>query len=707
MTIKRFVILICSPFFLFSYSLRADEGMWLPHLLKQLNEKDMQAAGMKLKAEDIYSVNAGSLKDAVISFGGFCTGEIVSDKGLLFTNHHCGIRQIQFHSTVEKDYITNGFWAMNAQEELPCPGLTATFIIRIEDVTQQIKEVMAQAAGEDVKRELIKKRMKEIGEKATENTHYGYSIRSIYNNNEYLMFITETFTDVRLVGAPPSSLGNFGKDTDNWMWPRHTADFAVFRIYAGKDNKPALYSVDNVPFKPRHFFPISMSTLQEEDFTLVFGFPGRTQQYLTSSAIQQVSESINPVRIKVRDEVMETWLSAMRKSDEVRIKYTAKYAGKSNYHKKWQGENAGIKRLQALEKKLEMEKAFQEKAAATIGYENILPELHASYKAIEVHAPTREYYNEVFFSGIELFTVARYFYQYANLKPAERSEKKMKETLQIFFKDYDAATDRKLAHRIIPLFQQEVEPGLQPALLRNKKGTEWIDALFEKSAFADLQKSLQLVNAVQKNGTKALRKEPAYFLFEDLVTTYDEKVYAYMETYEVKIEQLMQFYVQALRELLPDYRKYYPDANSTLRVAYGNITGSSPRDAIIYHPFTYAEGLLEKYIPGNYEFDLPPKLIQLIKEKDFGKYADDGRLRLCFSASNHTTGGNSGSPVINAKGELIGINFDRSWESTMSDIIYDKSVCRNIAVNIKYVLFVIDKFAEAGYLLDEMKLVTN
>ncbi|CAG0991229.1 MAG: S46 family peptidase [Bacteroidetes bacterium] len=689
--------------FLHSFCVFSEEGMWLPHLLKQLNEADMQAKGMKMTAEDIYSVNKGSLKDAVISFGGFCTGEIISNQGLILTNHHCGFRQIQYHSSVEKDYITHGFWAMTPNEELPCPGLTATFIVRIENVTDKILEGILGTTSEEVRQANIQKKIAEVGAEAIKNTHYDYVIRPFFYGNEYYMFITETFKDVRMVGAPPSSIGNFGKDSDNWMWPRHTGDFSLFRIYANAENKPAEYATTNVPFTPRHFFPINMETLKEGDFTMVFGFPGRTQQYLTSYAVKQLKENINPTRIEIRKIILDKWSENMRLSDEVRIKYAAKYAGKSNYYKKWQGENNGLVRLNTLVKKIEMENAFANKVAGNKELEKLLPDLKEHYLAIEKHTLAREVYSEAILSGIELLTLSNVFVQYLQLGP-KADIQKLKSYIEKHFKDFDLKTDKKVALPLLNLYSKWNKDFL-PTALKQKKIELLVNELYTQSAFTSKEKTLKLLSHIEKGNTSKIKKDPAYILAFEMANIYQNNIQPVCNQNEYKIELLSRKYIKALIENLPDYRKYYPDANGTLRVSYGIIDGYEPRDAVQYLPFTTFDGMMEKYIPNNEEFDLPPKMLELYQHKDYGPYADNGQLIICFAASNHTTGGNSGSPIINAKGHLIGLNFDRSWESTMSDIAYDATICRNIGVNIKYVLFVIDKFAGAGYLINEMKLV--
>jgi hypothetical protein len=519
------------------------------------------------------------------------------------------------------------------------------------------------------------------------------------------MFITETFNDVRMVGAPPSSIGNYGKDTDNWIWPRHTGDFSLFRIYANAENKPADFATTNIPYTPKHFLPISMDALKEGDFTLVFGFPGKTQQYLTSYAVKQLKEKINPARIQIRKIILDNWAENMRLSDETRIKYAAKYAGKSNYYKKWQGENNGLNRLNTVKMKIEMETAFTNKIKGNSELEKILPDLENHYALLEKQVLAREIYSEVFLSGIEILTLSNAFVQFVSLGN-KVDTKKMKTYIEKHFKDFDIKTDKDVATPLLSLYKK-INVDFLPSKLVQKEPSELVNEIYKKSAFSNKEKTLQMLSYLEKGIIKKIQNDPAYQLALEMANIYESKILPICTSNENKIELLQRKYVKALMEHLPDYRKYYPDANSTLRVSYGIIDGYEPRDAVKYTPFTTFDGLVDKYIPNNEEYNLPPKMLELYKNKDYGKYADNGQLIICFAASNHTTGGNSGSPIINNKGELIGLNFDRSWESTMSDIDYDASICRNIGVNIKYVLFVIDKYAGAGYLLNEMKLTNS
>lgn len=691
----------------------AKEGMWLPILLKSLNEGDMQNMGLKLSAEDIYSVNQSSLKDAIVSFGGFCTGEIISDQGLILTNHHCGYGQIQTHSSVENDYLTNGYWAMSHKEELKNPGLTATFIVRMEDVTKEVLDGLDATISEADQKKAIAKKIKEITEKATEKTHYDAYIRPFFYGNEYYMFITETFKDIRLVGAPPSSIGKFGGDTDNWMWPRHTGDFSMFRIYADKDNKPADYSEENVPYKPRNFLPISMNGVKKGDFTMVYGFPGRTQEYLTSYAITQIKEIINPKQIDVRRISLDIMDKHMKADAKVRIQYASKYASIANYWKKWIGENKGLQKAGAITKKQEQEAAFMKATSGNEMYAGLMTEFESRYKAIEPYAVARSYFVEIPYRKIELFKIAAAFRGVVSAaieddKVDQAKIDALKKRVGKHFKDYDYATDLQLAEALLAKYKMDLDPKFVPEFY-SKIGTQYhkyLHTAYEKSAFNSQEKLMAMLEDFSASKAKKLKKDKGYEMMSQFFNVYNNEVRPEYSRLSNEIDSLSKIYVKGLREFVPG--KYYPDANSTLRLAYGQIDNYKPKDGVDYDFFTDTEGILEKYDAEHVDFSLPKKLVELIENKDYGQYVDeDGYMHVCFTASNHTTGGNSGSPVINGNGELIGLNFDRNWEGTMSDINYDIDQCRNIAVDIRYVLFVVDKFAGAGHLVKEMKLVKN
>ncbi|EMR04248.1 S46 family peptidase [Cesiribacter andamanensis] len=699
-----------------SPALWAAEGMWLPLMLKALQD-DMQAHGMKLTAEEIYSVNQSSLKDAIVSFGGFCTGELISDQGLILTNHHCGYGAIQSHSSVQDDLLTNGFWARTKEEEKPNPSLFVTFIVRMEDVTEQVLQGLDPKLSETEREKQVSERIRQISQQATQGTHYKALIKPFFYGNEYYMFVTETYDDVRLVGTPPSSIGKFGGDTDNWMWPRHTGDFSLFRVYAGPDGKPAKYSPNNKPLKPKHHLPVSLEGVQEGDFTMVFGFPGRTQQYLTSHAVKILMEQTNPHRIDIRDKRLEILDRHMKANDTVRIQYASKYASVANYWKKWIGENRGLKQLNTLEEKRAQEQAFQQWAAQdpqrNEQYGKLLARFAELYQQQERVDLANNYHREALL-GVELIKLAGTFNALASgsLPAAELSagNNRFTTALERHFKDYNAAADKDVFVHMLLLYKQQVPQQFQPEPIRKLPTTEagirtYADKLYSQSVLASRQKMQEQLSTYDPKKTAArLRKDPGFVLYGAIQEVFEKQIAPVYAATDPELELLYRRYVAGLRQMQQD-KLFYPDANSTLRVAYGKVGGYTPQDGVQYLPYTTLEGIMEKEDPSNEEFIVPERLKEIYRTKDYGPYATEDYMPVCFVASNHTTGGNSGSPVIDAKGRLIGLNFDRSWESTMSDVKYSPEICRNIAVDIRYVLLIIDKFAGATHLVEEMTLV--
>ena len=720
---KRITTLFVSLLLLVnSAALFAGEGMWIPLLLKALNEKEMQDMGMRISAEDIYSINQACLKDAIVIFGGGCTGELVSDEGLLLTNHHCGYGQIQRHSSIEHDYLTDGFWAMNRDEELPNPGLSVTFLIRMEDVTNQVLEVVNDKMSEAERDEAIKKVIGDISKKATEDTHYEAVIKPFYYGNEYYMFIYEKYNDVRLVGAPPSNIGKFGGDTDNWMWPRHTGDFSVFRIYADKDNNPAEYSEDNVPYKPKKHLTISLKGVKKDDFTFVFGYPGSTTEYVPSYEVQSVTEVENPVAIGLRTKRLDIMKAAMNQDPEVRIQYSAKVAGIANGWKKMIGESRGIKKLDGLEKKREFEAQFIDWASSAPGlqekYGEILPTFENIYDDL---MPLRESFNYLFNAGMGVELV-RYSYGFSRLvslcekkDATEEDITKMVERLKAsttsFFKDYQKDIDKKVFSVIYADYYLNGDPKFHPDFFITAKEKfdgdfeAYAEKVFKKTMFADEAVVMDFLDSFKKGKAKKISKDPMYQIAESIYDLYYNKIGPESRGLEGQIDSLMRIYMKAQREMQPD-KRFYPDANFTLRVTYGKVEPYTPRDAVDYHYVTTLEGIMEKEDPEIYDYVVEERLKELYNTRDYGRYGnEDGTMNVCFIASNHTSGGNSGSPVLNADGHLIGLNFDRNWEGTMSDLMYDPDQCRNITLDIRYCLLIIDKYAGAGHLVDEMTII--
>ncbi len=689
-------------------------GMWIPSLLKGMNEKEMKSLGMKMSASDIYDVNHSSLKDAVPQFNGGCTSEVISSRGLLLTNHHCGYGEIQSHSTVEHDYLTNGFWAMSQAEELPNPDLEVTFIVRIEDVTSQVLEGMSTLTNEKAKQKKIEQNISQLTNTLPKESWQSNSIRTFYEGNQYMRFVTETFTDIRLVGAPPSSIGKFGSDTDNWVWPRHTGDFSLFRIYANKDNKPADYSKDNVPYVPKHFFPVSIGGVKENDFTLVFGYPGRTSEYLPAVAVEQIVNSLNPAKIEVRDAALKVADGFMRKDQAIKIQYAAKYASIANYWKKWIGETQGLKKTNAVATKKAYEKDFLAKVAKAgkqDEYGSLMADFEKNYTEIAPYTLSRDYFIEVVLRNTELLTTAYRLYQLEQIYDA-RGEQSFTDrrnntlaALEETYKNFNKNVDEKIFEQLIELYATKSPKEFLPAEVINKDYKAMTAEIYSQSKLTSYDGVKELLNGDAKTVIERLNKDKGYQLVKALTDAFTTNVAPKYDEINLRIASLQRTYMKGILELSPKDARIFPDANSTLRVTYGKVNGYEPRDAVYYKPVTYLDGVMEKYVPGDYEFDVPEKLIDLYNKKDYGRYGENGKMPVCFIGTNHTTGGNSGSPAIDAKGNLIGLNFDRVWEGTMSDIYYDPSICRNIMVDMRYVLFIIDKYAGAKHLVDEMKIV--
>ena len=688
-------------------------GMWIP---TELNEKEMKDLGMKISAKQIFDPSKPSIKDAVVQFNGGCTAEIISPQGLLLTNHHCGYGQIQKHSSVENDYLSDGFWAKNQNGELPNPGVTVDFIADIKEVTN---EVLAGTQNLDAKaaQELISKNLETVKAGFKLESWQKVAIKPMYYGNKYYAYIIETYKDIRLVGAPPQSIGKFGSDTDNWVWPRHTGDFSMFRIYADKNNKPAEYSKDNIPYKPKYFLPVSIKDKQENDFTFVFGFPGRTTEYLPAIAVEKIMNETDPAMISVREVALKTLDEKMRTDAETRIKYASKYASVANYWKKWIGEVEGLKKSDAVSKKKNYEQYLIAKNAQI---KPTIDELNRLYTEQSPYNLNKAYYSEVL-RNAESLTLANNYYNFVKVVESGKMDAKtadnFKARLSGIYKDYDAVLDAKVTAKLLALYANKTPKQFLPAGFEQYKdenqNLKTIEELSKNSVitgrgtlngattYSDINKVFADQNALVQN----LKNDPLMKLLtafrEQYMASTDGKVTEYQE----QIDALQKKFMAQQMETDKD-RKFFPDANSTLRVTYGQVKGSNPRDAVSYGYQTHIAGIMEKYVPGDYEFDVPKKLIQLYNTKDYGIYKDKtGDVPVNFTATNHTTGGNSGSPALDSYGNLVGLNFDRQWEGTMSDINYDPRFSRNIMVDTKYILFVIDKYADAKWLINEMKIV--
>jgi len=691
---------------------RSEEGMIIPTLLGAF-ESEMQAMGMKLSASDIYDVNNASIKDAIIHFGGGCTAELVSDKGLLLTNHHCGFSQIYSHSTLENNIAKHGFWAKNLSEELTNPGLTAARMVRIEDVTKKVLEGTENLEGDELLF-AIQTNIAKLKAESTNGTHFESDIKPFDFGNSYYLLVKETFNDVRLVGTPPTTVGKFGGDTDNWVWPRHTGDFSMFRIYANEENKPSDINENNKPYTPIHYLPISLKPRQKDDFTLVFGFPGRTDQHTISTELDFIINEMRPAQIKMRDLSLSVINAAMKKSEETTLKYASKQARIANAWKKWIGQIDGLKRGSAIEKKLDYENAYTNEAKSKEGWQseygsvvNELREISSKYNNSDF---AYNMYIEYIYVGPELFKRARVISDLLKLKEEGDEEafsseqKKIVEGASNFYDSYDTSIDKEIFKLQSDFYKKALDDELLPTSLKSNKITDLADDVFENSILTDLKRFNSFVEKFGKSSLKKLSKDPGYKLYQEIQTIFEEQLLTDLRAYYSTKNELMKTFVKGKYQMYPE-DKHWADANGTMRVTYGKLEGSTPRDGMKYTPHTTLDGVIEKYNTGEDDFDLLPRMLELYEEKEYGQYAQDGELWVCFTGSNHTTGGNSGSPVIDAEGNLMGINFDRSWESTMSDYMFDASRCRNISVDIRYVLWLIDIYGEAPHIVEEMKLV--
>ncbi len=699
----------------------ADEGMWLPILLSQGPEAEMQRLGMRISADDIFNLNKPSIKDAICLFGGGCTAEIVSDKGLIFTNHHCGYSAIQAHSSIEQDYLTKGFWAGSFDEELSNPKLKVSILTYMEDVTDLVLNDIPENLAPEKRNALIELHISAIIKDKAKDDTYDVAVEPFYYGNQYILVISRVYKDVRLVGAPPSGIGKFGGDTDNWVWPRHTGDFSVFRIYVDKNNNPAEYSKDNVPYKPPYHLTISLKGEQPGDFTFVFGYPGTTNEYLVSYAVDRIVNYENPATIELRGKRLDVFRKYMETSNSTRIQYSSKYFGIENYYKKMIGENNGVKRTNIIAEKQALEKRFNDWALSdpkrNEKYGNIIEKFNDLYKKYGKYNLAAEYIYEAGL-GIEM---VKYASSYENLVKISQNKKKnddeinkyvarLKSYSQGFFKNYDQRIDHELAGILLGIYFNKLDNSLVPDEIKNAGATykgdfkAYSDVLFEKTFMADSGSVNKFLSDYKPGMARQIEKDPVYVLMLSIYNFYRNTLQSKIEEFQKSADELYRKYMQGQMEMMPE-KKFYPDANSTLRVAFGQVKGFNPRDGVEYRCFTTLKGVMEKEDSTIYDYTVDEKLNNLYRNKDYGMYADkDGTMHVAFVATNHTSGGNSGSPVFNADGHLIGINFDRVWEGTMSDIVFDKEMCRNISLDIRYCLFIIDKYAGAQRLIDELTL---
>ncbi|MGM0647853.1 MAG: S46 family peptidase, partial [Bacteroidota bacterium] len=713
---KRFTIAIFAMMLLMQPSLKADEGMWLPLLVERLNYADMQKMGLELTPEEIYSVNQSSLKDAIVQFDNGCTGEIISGKGLILTNHHCGHGRIQAHSTPEHDYLTDGFWAMSLEEELPNEGLTVSFLIRMEEVTGKVLNGVNATMTEAERQKKIRENMDIISKEATKDTDYKASIKSFFDGNEYYMFIMEEYQDVRLVGAPPSSIGNFGGDTDNWMWPRHTGDFSMFRVYTAPDGSPAKYSKDNIPMKPKHHLPVSIDGVKKGDFSMIMGYPGGTDRYMTSFGIQQNLDKMYPTRIKIRRKKLDIMEKYMKQSDKVRIQYASKRDQVANYWKNFIGMKKGLIDLKVPQKKAELENKLTEWIERTPErkekYGNALKHIEDAYKVLNQYAVHQYYFIEAIYQGPEVFGFSRNFETVEGLLEKEDMAsvkefmQEMDEDVKKFFKDYYKAIDRDIMAAMFEMYDQDVPEEMQPEmfkkLVKKKKGNyqKMAEDIYEGSMFDDQKK---LSEWMEDPDLKTLTKDPVYQLQDAFFKNYFG-IRGQLNTAQMQKTKGRRLFMEALRTMESDI-SFYPDANFTMRLTYGKVKGYEPRDAVDYLHYTTLHGIMEKEDPDNPEFIVPEKLKQIYERKDYGLYGEGEVMKVCFLTNHDITGGNSGSPVIDGKGRLIGLAFDGNWEAMSGDIAFEPELQRTINVDIRYVLLIIDKFAGAQNLIDEMDIV--
>ncbi|MEC7864174.1 MAG: S46 family peptidase [Bacteroidota bacterium] len=706
---------------LFSIKVVADEGMWLPQLLQVMNESDMQAKGLKLTAKDLYDVNNSSLKDAIVSLaGGGCTAEMISPEGLMLTNHHCAFRSIQEHSSITNDYLQDGFWAMSREDELQNEGLTASFLISIDEVTERVLAELNDDMSEKERRAKIREISKIIVDETIEGTHYNAKVKSFFGGNDFYILTYETFKDVRLVGAPPSSIGAFGGDTDNWMWPRHTGDFALYRIYCAPDGTPAKYSLENVAYKPKHHLPIQLEGVENGDYTMIFGYPGSTDRYLTSFGVQQALDITNPTIVDIRDEKLAIMKAGMNSSKKIKLQYAAKYAQTSNYWKYYIGQSKGLKSMKVAEKKVAIEEGFRAWVAADLTrvkkYGEALDLIEGAYHTNRNIELNRTYLNEAIFRGAEIMYWSFSMHRAITKLPKEGKERslalrELKKEAREFYKDYNPSIDQEMFASMLEMYYYNVPKTQHAAIFKRIEnqlfGFKKLDFgwyaknAFRRSIFSSKEKFFSFL---ERPSASIIERDPAYKTIMSIYNQYIEQVSSNRAIVREELSKGNRLFISGLREMNPD-KNYYPDANSTMRATYGNVGDYNPGEAMHYEYYTTIDGVMQKEDATNEEFQVPDKLKQLYEIGDYGEYGDkDGNLRVNFISNNDITGGNSGSPVINAWGEIVGTAFDGNWEAMSGDIAFEKEIQRTISVDIRYIMFLIDKFAGATHLIDEMTI---
>ncbi len=713
---KQFKISLIAVFVLIGTVAKADEGMWLPFLLGR-NYEDMKKHGLRLTQEQIYDINNASLKDAIVSFGGFCTGEIISDKGLILTNHHCGYDAIADASSEENNYLDNGFWAKNNGEEIAVPGLTATFIVRIEDVTESVLANVNENMTEEERAAKIAEVIEVLKKDAVSGTDYTASIKDFYEGNEYYLFVKETFNDIRLVGTPPQSAGKFGGDTDNWMWPRHTADFSMFRIYAGTDNKPAQYSDENVPYKPKYSLPISLKGVQENDYAMILGFPGSTDRYLSSWGVRQAVTLDQPKKVDIRAKKLEIMKKYMDQDTEVRLNYSSKYAQVANYWKYFIGQTAQVKNNDVIGKKEAIEADYRDYMKNKRENFDVLGSIEKYYDLTNDIVYIKAYQREFLYQVDAVINVLRYkFWAEAMVDedPTINARAGMmaaffKNSTMEFYEEKNLDLEIEIVQEVLAMYIEDI-PTEQMGEYTQKiasKGRKGVDKFIKKARKKSIFFNKEKFEAFAEEPTlEALEKDMMYQLITDMWGAYEAATESEaMKTAQENLDKANRLFVDRLRKMNPE-KMYYPNANSTLRLTYGNVLPYSPKDGVMYEYTTTIDGVMQKEDSSNPEFNVDPRIKEVWKKKDYGQYADDaGNLTVNFLSNNDITGGNSGSPVINGDGELIGTAFDGNWEAMSGDIYFEPNIQRTISLDIRYTLWLVDKCYGASNIIDELKLV--